>query len=95
MDMKNNDPKEELFYLSDDSGEQMAFHLLDVILYEDGEFLVLLPAEGPYQDEAVILRREKEPDGEESYRDVEDAGTLRAVYELFRSRAGDRFIFTD
>ncbi len=95
MDMNHSNAREELFYLSDESGEQMAFHLLDVVLYGDGEFLVLLPAEGPYQDEAVILQREKMPDGEESYRDVEDPRTLRAVYEIFRSRAGDRFIFTD
>ena len=81
--------------LEDESGEQMAFHLLDVILLDQGEFLVLLPAEGPYSDEVVILRREKEPDGSESYTEPENAEILRRVYELFRNRAGDRFIFTD
>ena len=94
MDMQNNS-SEELFYLEDGSGEQMAFHLLDVIMLEEGEFLVLLPAEGPYRDEVVILRREREADGGDSYADVEDFKTLRAVYAQFRSRAGDRFIFTD
>ena len=93
MDSKNT--PEELFVLSDESGEEMSFHFLDLILHEEREYLVLLPAEGPYTDEVVILRREREADGSESYGDVEDPKTLRTVYELFRSRAGDRFIFTD
>ena len=95
MDMHNGKDFEELFYLEDGNGEQMAFHLLDVIMLEEGEFLVLLPAEGPYMDEVVILQREKEPDGSESYAEVADPKILQTVYELFRQRAGDRFIFTD
>lgn len=95
MDQATNSSSEELFVLSDESGQEMSFHFLDLILYEDREYLVLLPAEGPYQDEVVILLREREEDGGESYADVEDPGTLRAVYEQFRSRSGDRFIFTD
>ena len=95
MEMQNGKGSEEFFTLEDENGEQMAFHLLDVIMLDQGEFLVLLPAEGPYQDEVVILRREKEPDGSESYADVENIEILHRVYELFRDRAGDRFIFTD
>ncbi len=94
MDNNKNAP-EELFVLADQNGEEMSFHLLDLILYEDREFLVLLPAEGPYTDEVVILQREQEENGEESYTDPDDPKTLQAVYALFRERAGDRFIFTD
>lgn len=94
MDQQFNG-SDDLFYLEDESGEQMAFHLLDVILREKGEYLVLLPAEGPYTDEVVILQREKGSNGSESYTDVPDSETLHAVYELFRQRAGDRFLFSD
>ena len=86
---------EELFVLSDEHGEEMSFHFLDLILYEDREYLVLLPAEGPYTDEVVILTRELLPNGEEAYTDIPDPETLAAVYRLFRDRAGDRYYFTD
>ena len=56
MDNRNT-AQEELFYLADENGEQMAFHFLDCILVEDREYLVLMPAEGPYVNEAVILQR--------------------------------------
>ena len=95
MDTNKNSAREELFYLADENGEQMAFHFLDCILVEDREYLVLMPAEGPYVNEAGILHRFKEANGEESYIPVEDRKTIRAVYDLFRQRAGDAFIFTD
>ena len=60
MDSLNSKEPEELFYLANENGEQMAFHFLDCILVEDREFLVLMPAEGPYVNEAVILERLKE-----------------------------------
>ena len=95
MDTNKNSAREELFYLANENGEQMAFHFLDCILVEDREFLVLMPAEGPYVNEAVILERLKEKNGEESYIPVEEMKTIRAVYDLFRQRAGDAFIYTD
>ena len=95
MNEQNSKMPEELFVLADENGEEMGFHLLDVVMLEEREFLVLLPAEGPYQDEVVILQREKEPDGSESYVDLSDPKTLREVYRIFRDRSGDRFIFTD
>ncbi len=95
MDPFKNSQPEELFYLSDESGEQMAFHLLDVVMSREKEYLVLLPAEGPYTDEVVILQRFADETGEESYADPENEATLREVYAIFRYRAGDKFIFSD
>ena len=93
MDLKNE--PEEFFVLSDESGEEMRFHLLDVVMAQEKEYLVLLPAEGPYKDEVVILQRFLDENGEESYADPEDEAALREVYAIFRDRAGDKFIFTD
>ena len=95
MDNRNTDLSEELFYLADENGEEMAFHLLDVVLYREREYLLLLPAEGPYMDEVVILQRYRDENGEDSYADPEDPADLQAVYKLFRERSGDRFIFSD
>ena len=93
MDHKND--SEEFFVLSDENGEEMRFHLLDVVMAQEKEYLVLLPAEGPYTDEVVILQRFPDENGEESYSDPEDETALREVYAIFRDRAGDKFIFTD
>jgi uncharacterized protein YrzB (UPF0473 family) len=95
MNEINSKTPEELFWLSDENGEQMGFHLLDVIMHREKEYLVLLPAEGPYVDEVVILRRYRDEDGGESYADPESADEVQAVYGIFRERAGDKFIFTD
>ena len=95
MDFRNSNVQEELIYLADESGQEMGFHFLDLLLHEEQEYMVLQPAEGPYADEALILRRGRDEKGEESYADVEDPKTLQAVYEIFKEHFRDRFIFTD
>ena len=94
--MDNKQPQDELFVLSDGNGQEMSFHFLDLVLYEDREYLVLLPAEGPYRDEVVILRHERgDRPEDEGYEAVEDENTVNAVYALFRENNRDKFIFTD
>ena len=95
MDFRNSNAQEELIYLADESGQEMGFRFLDLILHEEQEYMVLQPAEGPYADEVLILRRERDEKGEESYADVEDPKTLRTVYEIFKEHFRDRFYFTD
>ena len=95
MNEQNSKMPEELFVLADENGEEMGFHLLDVVMLEEREFLVLLPAEGPYIDEVVILQRFRDEDGGESYADPEIPDAVQAVYQIFRQRAGDRFLFSD
>ena len=96
MDLQTNKQPEDLMYLQDENGDQMAFRFLDLIYYEEKEYIILQAAEGPYAGEAVILQRERgEIPGEESYADVEDPKVIRAVYELFKERFQDQFIFED
>ena len=95
MNEQNSKMPEELFVLADENGVEMNFRLLDVVMLEESEFLVLLPAEGPYQDEVVILQRFRDEDGGESYADPESPTDLQKVYAIFRQRAGDKFIFAD
>ena len=95
MDNRNENMTEDLLYLSDDNDQKMAFHFLDLIVYHEQEYMVLLPAEGPYVDEVVILQRQRLPDGGEAFAGVEDLNTIHNVYKLFQQRAGDAFIYTD
>ncbi len=94
MDQQMNPLASEPIYLSDENSEQMAFRFLDLIQYEEREYIVLMPTEGPWSGEAVILQRDLQDD-DEGYTDVEDPKTLRAVYELFKEHFRDRFIFED
>lgn len=84
----------EPIYLSDENGDQMAFRFLDLIQYQEKEYIVLMPLDGPYQNEAVILQLDRS-NGDEGYVDVEDSKTLRAVYELFKEHFRDQFFFED
>jgi uncharacterized protein YrzB (UPF0473 family) len=84
----------EPIYLSDENGDQMAFRFLDLIQYQEKEYIVLMPLEGPYQGEAVILHLDRSG-GDEGYVDVEDPKTLRAVYEQFKEHFQGQFIFED
>ena len=95
MNEKNSKMPEELFVLADENGEEMNFRLLDVVMHAEREYLVLLPAEGPYIDLVVILQRYVDEDGGESYADPESPADSQKVYAIFRQRAGDKFIFAD
>jgi uncharacterized protein YrzB (UPF0473 family) len=95
MDGRNDLFRNEPIYLSDESGEEMAFRFLDLIRHEEQEYIVLMAEEGPFQNEALILRLDKDENGAESYVDVEDPVTLRTVYRLFKEHFRDNFIFED
>ena len=94
MDHPFNALGSEPFFLSDENGEQMAFRFLDLIQYQEKEYIVLMPLEGPYQGEAVILQLDHSG-GDEAYVDVEDPKTLRAVYEQFKEHFQGQFFFED
>ena len=70
--------------LTDENGKDMDFEFLDLIEYEDKEYVVLLPLEDS-NGEVVILRIE-ESDEEESYCPIEDETILQAVFDLFKER---------
>ena len=73
---------------------------MDLIDYEDEEYIVLLPIteEGEEEGgEVVILKVEDvdEENDEESYVSVEDEETLNKVFEIFKERFKDDFDFVD
>ena len=81
-------------------GNEVKFEFLDLIDYEDEEYIVLLPIteDGEEEDgEVVILKVEDvdEETDEESYVSVEDEDTLNKVFEIFKERFKDDFDFID
>ena len=84
--------------LNDESGTAVEFEFLDLVEYEGNEYVVLLPADDPDDsEEVVILQLEATDEGaeEEIYSGVEDYSILDAVFEIFKARFKDEFIFLE
>ena len=103
MDENENFEGEELdniIILNDEDGNEVKFEFLDLIDYEDEEYIVLLPVteEGEEEEgEVVILKVEDTDDDseEESYVSVENEDTLNKVFEIFKERFKDDVDFVD
>lgn len=83
--------------LNDENGNNAEFEFLDLIVYEEEEYVVLLPVEESDEaGEVVILKLEEtENDDEESYVSVEDDNTLMEVFNIFKDKFKDEFNFVD
>ena len=101
MDFENNEMEEELdniIVLNDEEGQEVQFEFLDLIEYEDEEYVVLLPIEETEEDAgAVVILKVEDTDSEdeESYVSVDDQDTLNTVFEMFKEKFKDEFNFID
>lgn len=88
---------DNIIVLNDENGDEAEFEFLDLIVYEDEEYVVLLPIEESDEaGEVVILKLEEtENDDEESYVSVDDDDTLMAVFNIFKDKFKDEFNFVD
>lgn len=88
---------DNIIVLNDENGEEAQFEFLDLIAYEDEEYVILLPVEESDEaGEVVILKLEEtENDDEESYVSVNDEDTLMAVFNIFKDKFKDEFNFVD
>ena len=68
--------------LNDENGNALEFEFLDLIEYNGGEYVVLLPCdEEDDSGEVVILKvEESENEDEENYVSVDDEDVLQAVF---------------
>ena len=104
-----NDDKEleenlenNIIILNDEDGTENKFEFLDVIEYDNEQYVVLLPVEEDEESEeageVVILKiedSEDEESEEETYVSVEDENVLNTVFEIFKERYKDEFDFED
>lgn len=85
-----------IIILNDENGNEVQFEFLDLIEYEQEEYVVLLPVEDEDSGEVVILKvEETESETEDSYVSVTDDTVLNAVFEIFKEKFKDEFNFTD
>ena len=73
--------------LTDDEGNDIDFLLLDVVEYNGGDYLILLPLaeEEDEEDNVLILKAEQTEEGE-TYTGIEDEAVLNAVFDLFNEQ---------
>ena len=85
--------------LNDEEGNEVQFELLDLIEYDNEEYVVLLPIpeEGEEEVEEVLILKyeENESETEESYTSVDDEEVLNSVFDIFKEKFKDEFIFID
>ena len=88
-------PEEQIIVLEDDLGNEQQFEFLDVIEYEDEEYIVLLPIDenGEEGDEVVILKIESVDDENENYVGIDDEELIVKIFDIFKSRYSDEFDF--
>ena len=93
------DDMDNIIILNDEDGNEVQFEFLDLIDYDEEEYVVLLPVEEDSEDEigeVVILKVEQtESEDEESYIGVEDEELLNKVFEIFKEKFKDEFNYVD
>lgn len=87
--IRNEEETEDnIIVLTDDNGEDQEFEFLDLIEYENEEYIVIIPVDEK-ADEVIILKIESLNDEDEQYVGVEDEETLAAVFEIFKEHYKD------
>lgn len=86
MDASNNE--REFFTLTDEEGKEIEFELIGVTEYNGNTYYAMIPAQGDADGdegfcEYVILRAEKEENGEDTLVTVDDDDEFDDVADLF------------
>ena len=95
---KHEEDLDNIIVLKDDKGNDCKFEFLDLIEYQNEEYVVLLPiveSQGEDAGEVVILRVEEDDlnGDEESYCSVEDEDVLMTIFKIFKDKFKDEFDF--
>ena len=95
MEMMEN---ENIIVLTDEDGVDVEFEFCASIEYQGNEYVVLLPTDD--DDGEVVILQVVEPEDatdedEVTYVGIDDENVLQAVFDLFKSQAGDEFDFED
>ena len=89
-DEKLNEELEEMetasIMLTDEDGKDTMFEFLDLIKYEENEYIVLSPI---YEED------EETEDGGETYSSVDDDSIIEAVYNIFKDKWKNKYNFID
>ena len=87
--MSNNEIILELF---DENKQPHKYELLDIINYQDSEYVVLLPKDVFFDKEVVIFKTKHSKDKSATmYSPVQNNSTNQIVYEIFKNKYETRY----
>ncbi len=86
---------DDIVELNNEFGEEVKFHFLDLVEYEEKEYVILLPVDSDDEGMVVILQlvNSDENTGLEEYVTLNDDNVLSLVFEIFKIRNKDRYTF--
>lgn len=90
--------RDDIVVLIGEDGEEVQFEHLDTIEMNDNEYVVLLPLDeqdNEEVDEVVILKIERNEEGEDSFLTVDDEDELNSVFEEFKARMEEEYDFDE
>lgn len=94
-DIQMDEDLSNIIMLQDEEGNDIEFAILDVIEYEEKEYVVLMPVED-FDGEVVILEiAEGETEEEDQYVSLESEELLDTLFQIFKEKFKDSFNFTD
>lgn len=86
---------DNIITLQGENGE-VQFEFLDLIMYQENEYVILLPADDESGEVVILMMEPESEDSEEiTYVGVEDEETLIQVFDIFKERFGHMFDFVD
>ena len=95
-ELELNEEFDNIIVLNDEEGNEVQFEFLDLIEYNEEEYVILLPVEETDEaGEVVILKVEETESEEDSYIGVEDDEELNAVFAIFKEKYKEEFNFID
>ncbi|MCI6615868.1 DUF1292 domain-containing protein [Ruminococcus sp.] len=74
-----------LITLTDDEGNEVEFEFLDVIEYDNDEYIVLIENDED-ADEVVILKINALDEETEEYVSIDDEEILQTVFDIFKKK---------
>ena len=74
-----------LITLTDDEGNEVEFEFLDVIEYDNDEYIVLIENDED-ADEVVILKINALDEEAEEYVSIDDEEILQTVFDMFKKK---------
>ena len=97
--LMEEDEEQVLLDLTDSDGNEVQYELLDVVPYNEKEYIVVVPYvvgdESPIEQVEIYRIEPNEEEDTESYVGLETQAEVDAVFQLFQKRSEEFFDFVE
>lgn len=88
-----------ILILNDENDQEIKFEFLDLIEYEDEEYIVLMPVDSNEDEGEILILKYQEnlddAENPETYISIEDENVLDNVYSIFKDKWKDVYNFVE